>query len=227
MRRLCSLIAGLLCFSVFTALNATPVYYTFEGTVTNNVDCNSGALGYVGIQRRVTEITYTIMIDADVQGYEAWGAHYPGEGYMELGDYAEFYSGDRITNEDLEPYGLSLTHIGSHYLSHFAVQIHIYQGWNHFNITIGEPDQYRLNISSNGNYTNGLDGLYEGQGFEGWYTFGASYDGGVDTNEYYVTDLTLNSISNSPPPQPVPETATIVLFSIGFIGVYFLKRRHR
>jgi hypothetical protein len=204
------------CFGIFSMVNivgATPVYYTFDGTITS-ITNNSGMLDDFNYQNG-DDITYTFLIDLDLPGQLTYysGSTVIVDNSDPSADfyYADYFSGDALPI--IEEYWIgTYNHRESNYIRNDQ----------------GTGGSQIAGLSFNNSIRIANSSLY----FQDW-TLNTPL---VSWNDVWLADgtssrisasLNITKISDTAPVTPVPEPATILLFGLGMVALIRTRSRRR
>jgi hypothetical protein len=210
MKRCLMFLAALILFVPLSA-NAIPMYYQFEGTVSDwaNPSWEDGIANTIEVLTNWDELDmlpgnkvyHTVTIDFDDVFYD------------ELGEI-NVYSAEYICGSRMPAHDLIYQHEGSEGRGNWP----------------GNPDWGLLFTSSPTSYPDNLFLIYNlnialsdwdiGTQVRGYHFMGPS---GADIYE----DLTLVSITDDLPSIPVPEPATVLLLWTGLVGLVGLRRKFK
>jgi hypothetical protein len=187
--------------------SATPVYYTFAGTV---VTTNASQIGY-GFG---TAISYTFMVDLDAQGYiKQYGSPFAFQDASDANGFIDYflveYVGGSALTTDYNPGNPLEFHRG--YSQNYNTSVNSTLAGSNFDPAGAD----NITVSRNGTF----DTWYEGQtGFTS-----SNYN-----RQYTINGaMTLVDISDVNPYAAVPEPSTVAMMGLGLIGMgaAFRKRR--
>lgn len=214
MKKLNTLLAVTAIFlSLSGKAQAVPVYYTFEGTVTNTYDTTGTTID--ASLSAGSSVTYTFVVDFDVDGFYTLsdGTDY---NYSDSADYDVFYtdyiSGDAIAQTSGGTYGSD----GNSSEYNF--------GFNSSTSTVG---------ALVGNFSDDMLFIYSYSADVSDWAVGdimSSYNqafGSAGAISQLSADLTLTRMSGMRPPRPhpVPEPSTLLLLGSGMLGFFVFRRR--
>jgi PEP-CTERM motif len=209
LKRSISIIAGMFAFTALTAV-ASPMFYSFEGTV-----ASATSAGFSVGQA----VRYAFVVDRAVDGYYsingssiAWTSYSDGYGLHERFS-AQYLGGDAITT-DL-PKDLQVEfNLGFSETYYAGVQ----SGLDGSNADHSGYDNIAVF-----SYTSLIQNWVVGQSFFGSdETYG---NGGY--SEYVKSNLILTSISDTNPIGAVPEPSTLALMGLGMLGMGLAARKRR
>jgi hypothetical protein len=190
---------------VVNSAEASPKYYTFEGTVTWIAD-GAGMIANKDVSLTYGDaVSYTWLIDYDRPGSYTLnsGLTYNGAGNF----YADIVSGLRLHEVN-----------GGFYNSPGNIAEHNYGVGTTNGYLNGGSDDLFLQIYN----ISDIRGLSVGD--TGMSSYERAFDEKGNATRFQSFDLKVTSVSDSIP-QPVPEPSTVFLFGAGIAGVAFLKRR--
>lgn len=202
------------------AASASPVYYTFTGTVSGYYTDGPGGY-YSETSNNFSlgqDVSFTFMIDADLPGYTTYGGYqYPlsddGWGHY---FYSTYVGGSAVAVDPATTIGP-----GSSDFAYTAANQSGVTGSN------GDPTGYEMVRADNYGHT-----------FSQWTTGMGGFNGqnivfsGAGTREFNYFALTLTGISDirpatGPAPGPVPEPSTLALMGLGCLGLAAARKRRR
>ncbi len=200
----------------FSIAGAVPMYYTFEGTVTN-IENENGSINPVQVSIG-DSVEQVWIVDLETSGYDTFinGTinYYPDNGEFNY-FYVDYYSGLNVvlTSPGLYDGAGDVAEINRGYT---------YQ--NAHTILAGESANERIWLKNDGtplisNWSVGTNG------FTVYQTL-LPQDSGID--RWWSQDMVLTSITEVPNiGEPVPEPTTIFLFGLGLLGIAGVNGRKR
>jgi hypothetical protein len=187
--------------------SATPVYYTFAGTVTTS---NASAAGY----GTGTAISYTFMVDLDAQGYiKQYGVPYEFQDVSDangtIDHFLVEYVGGSALLTDYNPGSPLEFHRGysQNYMTSFNSLL---AGSN------SDPaGADNITVSRNGT-------------FDLWYEGMTGFQSSNTNRQYNIAGaMTLVDISDVNPYAAVPEPTTFAMMGLGLLGLGISVRKRR
>jgi len=199
------LIATLLAFSQVSF--ATPLYYTFEGEVNRIAGYNANSVADAAGLNVGATVSYTLLLDFDAPGSLTYnnGATYTYTDYSGY-DYffADYIAGDALQldySNYVEEYNVGLSYNYYNYYDYSSIAVDDYLYF--YNYTDISDWEVGTDISA----------------YDYWNTGYYSYYGFINSN------MKLTSISKNY--NDIPEPGTLLLFSLGLIGLVAGKRANK
>jgi hypothetical protein len=196
------------CFTLsIGTVFATPMYYTFDGTITitgssSNLEGTMYDLG--------SSVTYTFLVDFDADGFaQAGGVTYEtADQYTSPDSYKDYFFTDYVGGSALQEQYLDWDELNYGRSSNTSGLTNLVYGevTGGSNIRIGKTKVVQDWIV--GDLMSGIQ----------------EWGDGTKSGTYYNFDAYLTSISNINPYARVPEPSTIALLGLGLIGIRIAQR---
>ena len=184
--------------------NATPMLYTFEGSVTV-INDGPGIIVDSGLELG-SSVSYQFLIDFEQKGTLTRNS---GE-VVDIGNlinrdtfYGDYLSGSRISEKDGGYFNAPSDVLESNY--GMFNRLHLYTGSRNSNVYLEIFNSNILEIGSMGHVSN------------------TAWDSNGNYSQLDAQDLVLTQISSV----PVPEPASILLFSTGLAGLVGFRKKFK